>query len=222
MLGALAGLVAGFIHVLSGPDHLAAVAPLAVEGGRRAWLSGAVWGAAHTGGVWLIGLLALLLREVLPLQAVSGWSERLVGVALIAIGLWALRRAARVTVHVHAHAHDGAPHSHIHSHVLADVSHTARLHRHPHVAGAFGLLHGVAGSAHFWGVLPALALPTLTDSLLYLAMFGAGTIIAMSAFAWLLGRLRARFARSGARGMRTLLGATGVAAIAVGILWLVP
>ncbi len=31
MFAALAGLTAGFFHVLAGPDHLAAVAPLAAE-----------------------------------------------------------------------------------------------------------------------------------------------------------------------------------------------
>ena len=33
----LAGLMAGFVHVLSGPDHLAAIAPYAVDGKSRAW-----------------------------------------------------------------------------------------------------------------------------------------------------------------------------------------
>jgi len=43
----LAGLAAGLIHVLSGPDHLAAVAPLA--GGRgRAWRAGFLWGLGHS------------------------------------------------------------------------------------------------------------------------------------------------------------------------------
>src|SRR5688572_3654911 len=61
----LAGLAAGLIHVLSGPDHLAAVAPLA--GGRgRSWRAGFLWGLGHSGGVLAVGLLALGLRGALP------------------------------------------------------------------------------------------------------------------------------------------------------------
>ena len=37
MTVALAGLVAGFIHVFSGPDHLAAIALNAVDGRMKAW-----------------------------------------------------------------------------------------------------------------------------------------------------------------------------------------
>ena len=33
---AFAGFLAGFVHVLSGPDHLAAIAPYAVDGRSRA------------------------------------------------------------------------------------------------------------------------------------------------------------------------------------------
>ena len=66
----LAGLAAGLIHVLSGPDHLAAVAPLA--GGRgRAWRAGFLWGLGHSGGVLAVGLLALALRGALPIDALS-------------------------------------------------------------------------------------------------------------------------------------------------------
>ncbi len=44
---AFAGLVAGFVHVLSGPDHLAAIAPYAVDGKSRAWRTGVRWGLGH-------------------------------------------------------------------------------------------------------------------------------------------------------------------------------
>ena len=40
LLLAFAGLSAGGLHVLAGPDHLAAVAPLAADSSRRRWLAG--------------------------------------------------------------------------------------------------------------------------------------------------------------------------------------
>ena len=46
----IAGLTAGAVHVLAGPDHLAAVAPLAANGKVSPWRSGLYWGLGHAGG----------------------------------------------------------------------------------------------------------------------------------------------------------------------------
>ena len=46
-----------------------------------------------------------------------------------------------------------------------------------------GVLHGVAGTSHFLGVLPALAMPTRAAALVYIAAFGGGSILAMRALA---------------------------------------
>lgn len=86
----VAGLVAGLVHVLSGPDHLAAVAPYALIQGKRAWLVGLRWGVGRTSGVVVVGLFALLVRSLLPAEKLSAWSESLVGFVLIAIGVWGL------------------------------------------------------------------------------------------------------------------------------------
>ena len=90
---ALAGLIAGFLHVLSGPDHLAAMAPYAVEGQRRAWRTGVRWGLGHTAGVLGVGLLALMFRDALHVEALSAWAERCVGFVLIGVGIWGMRAA---------------------------------------------------------------------------------------------------------------------------------
>ena len=84
VISALTGLIAGAVHVWSGPDHLAALAPLAVRRPRRAWLPGMRWGLGHSAGVGLIGLLSLWLRDRLPVDLLSTWGERLVGVMLFA------------------------------------------------------------------------------------------------------------------------------------------
>ena len=186
----LAGLTAGLIHVLSGPDHLAAVAPLA--GGRRvaAWRAGLLWGLGHSTGVLAVGLLALWLRSSLPLEALSSWSERLVGVVLIGVGLWGFRRVLRGPIQSHVHVH---------------------------AACAVGVLHGVAGSSHFLGVLPALALPSTGAALSYLGGFGVGTVGAMSGFAFGLGLIGSERAP---RHRQWLLTASSAVAIVVGLVWI--
>src|SRR6185503_3089777 len=110
MIAALTGLVMGIGHVWSGPDHLSAIAPLAVRRPQRSWVPGARWGFGHSSGVAVIGLLSLWLRDLLPVDLLSTWGERLVGVMLFGIGLWALRRALKHNVHAHEHEHDGDRH----------------------------------------------------------------------------------------------------------------
>ena len=57
-----------------------------------------------------------------------------------------------------------------------------------------GTIHGLAGSSHLFGVLPALAFSARADSVLYLCGFGVGAIAGMSAFAAGMGLLSARIA----------------------------
>jgi hypothetical protein len=195
IVAALAGTLAGFVHVLSGPDHLAAVAPLASDGDRTSWRAGALWGLGHSSGVLIVGLLALLLRGWLPIEGLSSWSERMVGVVLIGIGLWGFHRVFRGRVETHSHVH-------------------------PQAAFGVGILHGLAGSSHFLGVLPALALPGLSASLGYLGGFGIGTVAAMSGFATMIGLIATRTRHRGPAATRWLLSACSTMALVVGIAWL--
>ena len=191
MLTALTGALAGLIHVLSGPDHLAAVAPLAAAERRRGWLAGCRWGVGHASGVVVVGVLAVMLRDLLPpIEIISAWSERLVGVALIGVGLWALHRSVRVRPAPHAHA-----------------------------SFYFGVLHGIAGSSHFLGVLPALAFPTRSAALTYIGAFGAGTVIAMTAFAAVIG-FTANGTRTHPSAYRALMTTAALLAMAVGAAWI--
>jgi hypothetical protein len=215
MLTALTGALAGLFHVLAGPDHLAAVGPLAIEGRHRGWIAGWTWGIGHASGVVFVAVLALLLRGLLPpIDAISAWSERLVGAALVGLGFWALRRSARVQPAPHVHG--TAAHDHLH--VQAGPRWLRRL-GHAHASFCLGVLHGVAGSSHFIGVVPALALPT-GAALIYIAAFGVGSVAAMTAFAALAGLLGGRAPRH-SLAYRATMATASVAAIVTGTVWLV-
>jgi cytochrome c biogenesis protein CcdA len=204
-LAFLTGALFGGVHVFSGPDHLAAIAPIASRGERRSWLTGLRWGVGHSSGVALVACAALVLRDLLPLDALSGWSERAVGVVLIGLGLWGFYRSMGRGVEAREHDHG---------------ERDARRRTHGRAAFAIGTLHGLAGSSHLLGVLPALAQPTRADAMVYLAGFALGTIAAMAAFAaavaWLARDLRMR----GRSLQRPLCGVTSAAAVGVGVWWL--
>lgn len=202
LIATLAGLLAGLVHALSGPDHLSAVAPLVISEPRRRWRTGLFWGIGHSLGVWAVGLLALALRGILPVASLSSWSERLVGAVLIGVGLWGLRRAfvARLP---HAHS-DEAPHP-----------------RPGRAAVWIGSLHGLAGSSHILGLLPALALPSRGASLAYVVGFGLGAVAAMTAFSSAFGLVAVRVTARGNRAYQALLASFSAAAIVIGGYWLV-
>jgi len=215
MLIVVTGAVAGLFHVLSGPDHLAAVAPLALDGRRRGWIAGWTWGLGHASGVVVVALLGVLLRDILPpIDVLSAWSERLVGAALIGIGLWALSRGLRIAPARHQHGEW----SHDHLHVQAGAAWIRRL-GHAHASFCMGVLHGMAGSSHFFGVLPALALPTTSDAVLYIASFGVGAIAAMTIFAATVGSIAVGSVH-GTRAYRAMMSAAALLAIVAGGVWL--
>ena len=218
MIAALTGLIAGAVHVWSGPDHLAAIAPLAARRRRGALAPGARWGFGHSAGVALVGLLSLGLRDLLPLDLLSTWGERLVGVMLLGIGLWALRKALKV--HAHEHVHDGERHIHLHTHTPRIAHEQAEAHHHTHAAFGIGVLHGLAGSSHFLGVLPVLAFPSRAQAIAYLVTFATGTIVSMAAFSWVMGVVATRWASRSARVYRGLMSGCAVTAMGVGCFWL--
>ena len=194
MFAVLAGLATGLVHVLSGPDHLAAVAPLSADRHRRPWRAGLQWGLGHTAGVLVIGLLLISFRQLLPIDAISAYSERLVGIALVVVGAWGFIRARSPKPHVHPAAS---------------------------ASFAMGALHGLAGSSHLFGVLPALALPTQLAAFSYLGGFGVGAVLAMTAFSAFVGAVAVGAARRGVNAYRGVLYACSLSAILVGGFWLI-
>jgi hypothetical protein len=216
VLTVLTGAAAGLFHVLSGPDHLAAVAPLAVDERRRGWIAGCTWGIGHASGVVVVAVVAVLLREMLPsVEVISAWGERIVGGALIGIGLWAFRRSARIGLSRHSHGHL----SHNHLHVQTGPGWLRRL-GHAHASFCMGVLHGVAGSSHFFGVLPALALPSRSAALMYVGAFGIGTVAAMTMFAAAVGVLGVRTGHN-PRLQRAMMTVAAVLAMVIGGVWLI-
>ena len=225
-----AGLTAAVLHVVSGPDHLAAVTPLAVESRSKVWRIGFVWGVGHLIGMLIIGALFLLFREYLPLEAISAYSEQLVAVVLIGIGLWALFTIFRANKkkHTHPHIHGGEePYMHIHQHdhkvegAGHTHAHTKKVRQNLWASFGIGVLHGLAGVAHFILLLPILGFEHKSDSVQYILGFGIGTILAMTVYTFLLGVISKQSKRqSGQSLFQFVRFSSGIFALVVGVYWL--
>ncbi|MCR9247639.1 MAG: hypothetical protein NXI31_21650 [bacterium] len=212
------GLAAGSLHVVLGPDHLAAVAPIAAKEPRRGLRVGLLWGLGHGLGAALLGGLALVVQDTFDVAALSEWSEFLVGFLLIGLGLWAFRAATRTVIHSHEHDHDGSRHRHVHVHTVGEA-HSPKAegpHRHGHLGLGMGFVHGAAGTGHLLTVMPALALPT-GWAVLYLACYFVAAVASMGLFGLGLGRL----ASGSAWRLKGMMYASSVAGVGVGVFWVI-
>ncbi len=92
---ALAGLLAGGLHVFAGPDHVGSMVPLAIERQRPAWRIGLAWGLGHAATTLVFGLFIGLGRQALPIVLPAETSERVTGALLLLLGTWGAARAWR-------------------------------------------------------------------------------------------------------------------------------
>lgn len=223
-----AGIAASVLHVISGPDHLAAVTPLAIETKRKVWKIGLFWGFGHLIGMLLIGILFLLFKGYIPLEKISEHSEQLVGVVLIAVGLWAfLSIFYNHKEHKHPHIHDGKdPYIHIHEHehdaskLEHSHTHAKKVKQNMWSSFGIGILHGLAGIAHFILLLPVLGFRNQLDSIQYILGFALGTVLAMTIYTFLLGKIT-NYTKGQSKSLyKTIRLSGGVFAILIGVYWL--
>ncbi len=219
------GFFLGMRHATD-PDHVIAVSTIVSRHRTTAGaaLIGALWGVGHTLTIVVVGTGIILLGWVIPPRL--GLSLELsVGVMLIVLGLMNLSGAwqrivetvpsaagAPGAVHTHPHSHGDYVHTHPHGHEpeahphRPDQTPLARLDRwlgrlSPYQVARpliVGMVHGLAGSA----AVALLVLATIGNTawaILYLMLFGAGTIAGMmlvtAAIAWPVAHAGARFPR---------------------------
>ena len=174
------GLVAGFVHVVGGADHLISMAPAAINNPKKAFKNSLSWGLGHSSGILLLAFLAIFIKDIAPLSKFSNMAEFLVGISLLIVGVFAIKNSFQLSIHSHSHKHgNGIAHRHFHFHVKEQNN------KHSHALTGLGLLHGIAGGSHFLAVLPALALP-LISSCLYLISYLIGSLISMNLFTSLI------------------------------------
>ena len=178
------GFVLGLQHATEA-DHLAAVSTIVSE--KKSLLTasivGGFWGLGHTVSLFVVGALVIFLKVQIS-ETVEARLEAIVGGMLILLGLNALRKLFTATkTHVHKHDHGEREHLHIHSH--GDETETSH-HRFSPRSIFIGMVHGLAGSA----ALMLLILPTIPSPLVamvYILIFGIGSIGGMMAMSFLIG-----------------------------------
>ena len=215
------GFLLGMRHATDA-DHVAAVA--AMVGRERlvrpaAWI-GVWWGVGHTITIVLVGAAIVLFNWIIePRLGLA--MEFAVGVMLVALGvgnLIALRRSkttprgTREAATTHAHMH------HIGGTAPARLDRpVAELDTYNIVRPVLlGIVHGMAGSA----AIALLVMTTIRDpawAIVYLLVFGAGTIAGMSMITMAIAVPFASFGERSERRHALVRLATGVASVALGL-----
>lgn len=232
------GFILGMKHALD-VDHLAAVTTL-IAGQRNRWKSvlvGIWWGLGHSVTLLVLGGVIVFFGIVFP-PPVSLALEFCVGAMLIYLGgrvLVRLRMGG--TLHLHAHEHGGRRHIHPHIHGGSPArTHDQAAHppadnagghhalpgasaRSPKSSLVVGMVHGAAGSAGLTLVLLP-TMPTRAMGILYLAIFGIGSILGMS-LATLVVSLPLGLAARNGRAGRIVTALAGCLGITVGAMLMV-
>ncbi|HEY0727084.1 MAG TPA: hypothetical protein VGD38_03370 [Pyrinomonadaceae bacterium] len=177
-------------------DHVVAVTTIVSRHKNvfRSAVVGGLWGMGHTASLLVVAVIVLSLRIAIP-EIVSAWLEFGVAIMIIGLGVSALWRALRKSghVHVHKHDHDGLSHTHVHFHEHETRHEPAAASQHSHNVSRVGwkpvlvgMVHGLAGS----GALTLLVLTQIGSpwlGLLYVLMFGVGSIVGMLLMSALIG-----------------------------------
>jgi high-affinity nickel permease len=181
----LIGFIFGLYHAIEA-DHLAAVSAIVSEHKNvlTAAVIGGFWGLGHTVSLFFVGASVIFLKFQIS-ESTEGILEGVVGLMLVFLGLNAIRKIISAQqIHAHTHDHDGHKHSHLHIHEdeKAEPSH----HRFAPRSVLVGMIHGLAGSAG----LMLLVLPTIPSpgvALLYITVFGVGSIAGMMIMSFFMG-----------------------------------
>ncbi|WP_132001784.1 urease accessory protein UreH domain-containing protein [Mesobacillus foraminis] len=161
------GFILGIKHAVE-PDHVIAVSTVAGQSRKLSTsaLTGVFWGIGHTATLFLAGVSIILLKGEIP----EKWAmslEFLVGIMLVYFGVSAFLS--------------------LNSRHPESQSHHVKSPRVPYGKSIFmGFIHGLAGSAAMI-LLTMSTVSSIWEGVLYIMIFGAGTIIGMLCFTTIIG-----------------------------------
>lgn len=174
------GLITGCLHTLAGPDHLAALTPLAIGQSRiKASVLGALWGFGHGIGQLILTSVFFVFRDKLDylIPIFSKYGGVLVGLILIIIGFIGLSE------NLENNEKKGSlevPHSsktrNYSTYLFKSLNYNQKF-----TTFLTGIFYGLNPDSLFI-LLPALSLKSKIAGIAYITMFIFGTILAMSAF----------------------------------------
>ncbi len=178
----LFGFLLGVKHALDA-DHIVAVTAIVSRSRSlfRSVLVGLSWGIGHTLTLFAVGFAVLVFKLTIP-ERLALSMEFVVGLLLVVLGVPLIWQLVVSKTHVHLHQHGDK--RHIHSHFHHDIP----SHDHQHIRRPLlmGMVHGLAGSGALT-LLVVSSMSSVAQGLVFLLVFGVGSILGMMLFSGLIG-----------------------------------
>ena len=221
------GFLVGMQHAMEA-DHVAAVTSIVSRetGARRIIRHGVVWGLGHAATLMLFAGAVVVLGGSIGTDLAAAL-EFAVGAMLVLLGGHVIWRLVRDRVHFHVHRHGKETvHLHAHSHRGEGARHDPDAHEHGHPRAfpvrtlLVGLMHGMAGSAALL-ILSASVMPSSMLGLVYVAVFGVGSVLGMALLSAAISLPLGYSARFLTGGQRVLQGLIGIGTVALGVVTMV-
>ncbi|CAM9649308.1 unnamed protein product [Ectocarpus sp. 4 AP-2014] len=223
------GVLAGGLHAVSGPDHLAALLPRIMgQKWHKSMRIGATWGLGHGFSATVIGLVAFFFKDRLGLgdnkrlvAMMGSWTEGLVGASLIAIGLLGLKESLLDYEETPAYEAKSAGSAVVEGGGAPGGGGMTKSGGGERAIFFNGVLHGFSWDGAP-SLAPALALSSWGSVLWFLLAYCSGTMVAMSATTTLIGEGSVRVGKALDQPdiPRKLSVVSSFVAIAIGAVWL--
>ncbi len=199
----ISGLILGFSHVFAGPDHLAAITPLAIENRLKAWLIGLFWGIGHTIGLLFLGAIFIFLKETVSLNIISEYGSKVIGIVIIFIGIWSIYKIK------FNNKSEG-------NHILNVKTNKQNI-----ITSFFiGIIHGISGVAHIMALSISLGFSETKESIYYAFSFCLSSVFAMIIYVLMLGYFSHKFSlNSNSNLYKNIKFITAILVIVIGIIW---
>uniref|UniRef100_A0AAV1TDY0 Uncharacterized protein n=2 Tax=Peronospora matthiolae TaxID=2874970 RepID=A0AAV1TDY0_9STRA len=91
----LTGTLFGLVHVLTGPDHLSALATLSAGTSWRSFSLGIRWGCGHSIGLIVMAIVFIALDGKLDFSVLNVVTDVIVGVFMIGLGLYGVHEGVK-------------------------------------------------------------------------------------------------------------------------------
>ena len=224
------GFLAGSLHSVTGPDHLAALLPRCIgKSWGQALKVGAIWGLGHGASAFIMGFVAFMLKGRLEgfhfkginiVDQLSLYTEGLIGLSLIAIGLIGIQEG--LSYHTNREVFTSSDNDEAKDNLNKTTITTEQNKNNNGAIFLNGLLHGFS-----WDgtptLAPALAFTSWKPVSLFLSAYGLGTVVSMAFATTLIGEGTKKMSEAMDAPdipRRLSLVSSGIA-IAVGIFWTV-
>jgi uncharacterized membrane protein YfcA len=217
------GATFGILHILSGPDHIAAIITISANKGYKAFIIGAKWGIGHAIGLLIIFAVLLTIdAEILYKTKIAEW---IVGCFLVLLGFHGFYKIRNYNKLIGSYENNESIEDNKDNEIQSNNNNNKKsiyvyiitLSKEKLLSLITGILHGLAGTGGVLGVLPAILIENKEKSAAYLTTFCISGIITMSIFSAIWGEISKKATRKLGK---IILGTSSLLSVIIGFLWI--